>query len=90
MQFLTSEQRKCRDVFSTAGDKSKHILFQFYEIYKFKIQIEAEFDSHGASVRAFKLSFDLDTQKMFLVQNSFRGILSIFGIEDLLKILLFC
>ena len=63
MQFLTSEQRKCRDFFSTAGDKSKHRLFHFYEIYKFKIQIEAECDSHGASVRAFKLSFDLDTQK---------------------------
>ena len=56
MQFLTTDQRKCRDFFSTAGDKSKHRLFQFYEIYKFKIQIEAEFDSHGASVRAFKLS----------------------------------
>ena len=56
MQFLTIEQRKCRDFFSTAGDKSKHRLFHFYEIYKLKIQIEAEFDSHGASVRAFKLS----------------------------------
>ena len=56
MQFFNYWAKEGQGFFSTAGDKSKHRRFNFYEIYKFKIQIEAEFDSHGASVRAFKLS----------------------------------